>query len=103
MLQPRASVVDDVDLRLVVPGDQGLLLTPTLRYEVSDPYRLIMPSGVLDSSAATYTALDDRRVRINGGTWTPSEQYTVKLEGAAPHLVIVRLGSAGLCRHRPGR
>ena len=38
MLQPPASVVDDVDLRLVVPGDQGLLLTATLRYEVCDPY-----------------------------------------------------------------
>jgi hypothetical protein len=38
MLQPHASVVDDVDLRLVVPGDQGLLLTATLRYEVCDPY-----------------------------------------------------------------
>ncbi|MCU1378998.1 MAG: hypothetical protein JWN29_1981 [Acidimicrobiales bacterium] len=53
-------------------------------YEVSDPYRLIMPSGVLDSSAATYTAVDDRRVRVNGGRWTPSDQYTVKLEGSAP-------------------
>ena len=38
MLQPPVSVVDDVDLRLVVPGDEGLLLTATLRYEASDPY-----------------------------------------------------------------
>ena len=38
MLQPPVSVVDDVDLRLVVPGDEGLRLTATLRYEVSDPY-----------------------------------------------------------------
>lgn len=53
-------------------------------YEVADPYRLVMPSGVLDSSAATYTAVDDRRVRVRGGTWTPAERYTVKLEGAAP-------------------
>jgi hypothetical protein len=53
-------------------------------YEVSDPYRLIMPSGVLDSRAATYTAIDERRVRVSGGTWTPAERYTVKLEGAAP-------------------
>jgi hypothetical protein len=53
-------------------------------YEVADPHRLIMPSGVLDSGAAVYTALDDRRVRVEGGTWTPSAQYTVKLEGSAP-------------------
>ncbi len=38
MLQPPVSVVDDVDLRLVVPGDEGLRLTATLRYDVSDPY-----------------------------------------------------------------
>ena len=38
MLQPPVSVVDDVDLRLVVPGDEGLLLTATLRFEACDPY-----------------------------------------------------------------
>jgi hypothetical protein len=38
MLQPPVSVVDDVDLRLVVPGDEGLHLTATLRYEASDPF-----------------------------------------------------------------
>ncbi|GAB3588935.1 SsgA family sporulation/cell division regulator [Angustibacter peucedani] len=38
MLQPPVQVVDDVDLKLVVPGDEGLLLTATLRYEVADPY-----------------------------------------------------------------
>jgi hypothetical protein len=86
------------DSLLVTFDDDGVILEaldPNVRctpasvaahtfYEVSDPYRLIMPSGVLDSSAATYTAIDDRRVRIDGGTWTPSAQYTVKLEGAAP-------------------
>jgi hypothetical protein len=53
-------------------------------YETADPYRLIMPSGVLDARAATYEALDDRRVRVRGGSFTPSADYTVKLEGAAP-------------------
>jgi hypothetical protein len=53
-------------------------------YETADPYRLIMPSGVLDARAATYDAVDERRVRVRGGSWTPSADYTVKLEGAAP-------------------
>jgi hypothetical protein len=53
-------------------------------YETADPYRLIMPSGTLDGRSATYEALDDRRVRVRGGTFTPSTDYTVKLEGAAP-------------------
>jgi hypothetical protein len=79
----------DADGFVLEPCDPALRCTPAsvaahTLYEVSDPYRLIMPSGVLDAGAATYTALDERRVRVSGGTWTPSEQYTVKLEGAAP-------------------
>lgn len=38
MLQPPVSVVKDVDLRLVVPGDEGVPLTATLRFEASDPF-----------------------------------------------------------------
>jgi Acyclic terpene utilisation family protein AtuA len=53
-------------------------------YETADPYRLTMPSGTLDARSATYEALDDRRVKVRGGTFTPSDVYTAKLEGAAP-------------------
>jgi hypothetical protein len=53
-------------------------------YETADPYRLTMPSGTLDARTATYEAVDDRRVRVRGGTFTPSDTYTAKLEGAAP-------------------
>ena len=79
----------DDDGFVLEPLDPNVRCTPgsvaahTL-YEVSDPYRLVMPSGVLDSRAATYTAVDDRRVRVSGGSWTPAERYTVKLEGSAP-------------------
>lgn len=38
MLQRPGSVTHEVDLRLVSPDDEGLLLTATLRYEPSDPY-----------------------------------------------------------------
>lgn len=38
MSEPLMPVVDEVDLRLVVPGDEGLLLTATLRYDPCDPY-----------------------------------------------------------------
>ncbi|MDW4549139.1 acyclic terpene utilization AtuA family protein [Defluviimonas sp. D31] len=50
-------------------------------YENSDPFLLYEPGGVLDVTAATYTALDDRRVRVEGSVWRPGP-YTVKLEGA---------------------
>ena len=38
MLQRPATVVHEVDLRLVAPGDEGLRLTATLRYQPCDPY-----------------------------------------------------------------
>lgn len=50
-------------------------------YENSDPFRLYEPGGHLDVSRARYTALDSRRVRVEGSDWVPGP-YTVKLEGA---------------------
>ncbi|MCU9848075.1 DUF1446 domain-containing protein [Defluviimonas sp. WL0024] len=50
-------------------------------YENSDPFLLYEPGGVLDVTDATYAALDDRRVRVEGSVWRPGP-YTVKLEGA---------------------
>lgn len=38
MLKPPVTVVDEVDLRLVVPGDEGVRLSATLRYETADPF-----------------------------------------------------------------
>lgn len=71
------------------PLDPMLRCTPAsvathTLYEVADPYRLTMPSGVLDSRDARYVALDERRVRVTGGSWRPADTYTVKLEGSTP-------------------
>jgi hypothetical protein len=71
------------------PLDPDLRCTPAsvaahTLYETADPYRLIMPSGVLDARTATYEALDERRVKVRGGTFSNAETYTAKLEGAAP-------------------
>ncbi len=74
---------------ILEPLDPALRCTPrsvaahTL-YETADPYRLVQPSGTLDAREARYIALDERRVRVVGGTFTPAEEYTAKLEGAAP-------------------
>ena len=73
---------------ILEPLDPALRCTPrsvaahTL-YETADPYRLIQPSGTLDARDAKYTALDERRTRVVGGTFTPATEYTAKLEGAA--------------------
>lgn len=51
-------------------------------YENSDPFRLIEPGGILDVERCTYTALDERVVRVTGSVFEPGP-YTMKLEGAA--------------------
>ncbi len=51
-------------------------------YENADPFILHEPGGYLDVTGADYTALDDRRVRVEGSAWIPSDTYNVKLEGA---------------------
>ncbi|KOV61030.1 acyclic terpene utilization AtuA family protein [Streptomyces sp. MMG1121] len=71
----------------VEPLDPDSRLTPhsvaahTL-YENANPYLIAEPSGTLDTTDATYTALDDRRVRVAGARYLPAETYTVKLEGS---------------------
>jgi hypothetical protein len=52
-------------------------------YENANPWLMREPSGTLDTSAATYVALDHRRVRVEGSRFHPADQYTIKLEGAA--------------------
>jgi hypothetical protein len=72
----------------VQPLAQGASCTPHsvsahMLYENADPINLTEPGGSLNVSEAVYTALDDRSVRVTGSQWIPSENYTVKLEGAA--------------------
>ncbi len=83
---------------LIAFDDQGFTITPMgkdahatpqtvsahMLYENSDPYILYEPGGHLDVTGATYTALNDRNVRVQGSKWVPSDRYTVKLEGARP-------------------
>ena len=63
-------------------------------YENADPFRLYEPSGMLDTTAAEYEAISDRAVRVTGSRFVPTEQYTVKLEGAeyVGHRFVVVAG-----------
>ena len=77
----------DADGFTVEPMGQNARATPYtvsahMLYENSNPLQLYEPGGHLDVTGATYTALDDRRVRVTGSAWVPSDTYTVKLEGA---------------------
>ncbi len=82
-------VTIDGDGFTLEPLDPGSSCTPRsvaahMLYENADPFRMREPAGTLGTTDATYTALDGRRVRVTGSRFEPADQYTVKLEGAAP-------------------
>jgi Acyclic terpene utilisation family protein AtuA len=61
-------------------------------YENADPFEVIEPSGVMDTRAARYFALDAKSVRVEGSKFRTAERYTVKLEGvrlAAYQTIVV--------------
>ena len=65
-------------------------------YEQATPYLLIEPEGTLHLEGVNYTAVDHHRTRAAGAEWRPAEQFTVKLEGAAPvgERMLILAGSA---------
>ncbi len=87
--QPNTGVIqidfDDTGFT-ILPLADDTYATPNsvsahMLYENSDPFLLYEPGGHLDVTHATYTALDERTVRVEGSIWVPGP-YTVKLEGA---------------------
>ena len=79
----------DADGFTVEPLDPDTACTPEsvaahMLYENADPFRLTEPSGVLDTTHATYAAVDTRRVRVTGSRFEPATQVTIKLEGSGP-------------------
>lgn len=64
-------------------------------YENADPIYLVEPGGVLDVSAADYSSVDSRTVRVTGSQWLP-RKYTMKLEGAGggPFQTLMLVGIA---------
>jgi hypothetical protein len=72
---------------VVEPPNPGMRCSPVsvvahTLYENADPFHLYEPSGMLDTTAAEYTALNDRAVRVTGSRFVPADRYTVRLEGA---------------------
>jgi len=49
-------------------------------YEKADPYKLYLPGGEVDLSNATYTQVDEYRVRVSGSRFI-EKPYTLLLEG----------------------
>jgi hypothetical protein len=70
---------------VVEPPHPEMACTPTsvvahTLYENADPYRLVEPSGTLDTTRAIYEAVNERAVRVSGSRFEPAERYTVRLE-----------------------
>ncbi|KOS57593.1 hypothetical protein Z051_03720 [Rhodococcus rhodochrous KG-21] len=66
--------------------DENLRCTPMSvaafqLYESADPFRLVQPSGVLDTTDTRYEPISDRAVRASGATFEPRDGYTLKIEG----------------------
>ncbi len=89
--EPKGRVIlatvrpDSFDLEPMNPAERctpASVAAHTL-YEKTRPDLLPGPGGVLDLRGSRYEALDDRRVRVSGSVFRPSERYSVKLEGAA--------------------
>ncbi|MGQ4267484.1 acyclic terpene utilization AtuA family protein [Nocardiopsis changdeensis] len=77
----------DRDGFTIEPLDPAVSCTPTsvaahMLYETADPFRMREPAGTIDVTGATYRAVDDRIVRVEGSRFEPAEQHTIKLEGA---------------------
>ncbi|GIJ43584.1 hypothetical protein Val02_04700 [Virgisporangium aliadipatigenens] len=71
----------------VEPLDPAAACTPTtvaahMLYETVNPFEMREPAGTLVVSDATYRALDERRVRVEGSRFELADQHTIKLEGA---------------------
>lgn len=88
-LHPDSMVAElDEEGFSIYPPNPAMRCTPASvvshsLYETSDPHRLAEPGGFLDTSGSSYTAIDDRAVRVSAGKFIPAEDYTVRLEGAS--------------------
>jgi hypothetical protein len=63
-------------------------------YEQSNPFQLEEPGGIIDLTQSRYEQVDDRKVRVTGSVWRPTERYSVKMEGArlAGHRFVALCG-----------
>jgi hypothetical protein len=82
---------------LVTLDERGFVVEPLAReaactpftvaahmfYENADPFHLREPDGLLDTTGASYHAVDGRKVRVEGSRFDVLPP-TIKLEGAAP-------------------
>jgi hypothetical protein len=84
---------------IIQAPNEALRCTPTSvaahsLYENADPYKIIEPSGILDTTFSVYEAVNDKVVKVTGSKFEKSEKFTIKLEGTrlAGYQTIVVAG-----------
>ena len=75
---------DHFDIETLQPGTRVTAQSVAAHtlYENADPFRVVEPSGTLDTSGATYEQISDTVVRVRGARFESAADYTNKLEGA---------------------
>ncbi|MFC8597132.1 acyclic terpene utilization AtuA family protein [Isoptericola sp. NPDC057191] len=75
---------DHFDVEALQPGSRltAQSVAAHTLYENADPFLVVEPSGVLDTSAAEYEQISETMVRVRGARFHASDTYTNKLEGA---------------------
>ena len=76
---------DSFDLEPMDPANRCTKITVAAHtlYEKTRPDRLPGPGGVLNLDTSRYEQITERKVRVSGSTFEPSETYQIKLEAAA--------------------
>ena len=84
---------------IIQAPNEALRCTPTSvaahsLYENADPYKIIEPSGILNTTDSVYEAVNDKVVKVTGSKFEKSEKFTIKLEGTrlAGYQTIVVAG-----------
>lgn len=81
-------IVDETGFEVVATASNSTCTPYTvsahLLYENSDPFFLVEPGVVVNTSEAVYTQRDNGHVRVENSRITKSDIYTMKLEGSGP-------------------
>ncbi|MFB6310224.1 MAG: acyclic terpene utilization AtuA family protein [Salinirussus sp.] len=79
------GVLDDDGFEVVPPNPERRCTVESVAahtlYEKGDPTTIRLPEGEVDVGNADFAAVNDRRVRVSGSTFSPSASHSVLIEG----------------------
>ncbi|AUW57157.1 3-methylaspartate ammonia-lyase [Sphingobium sp. SCG-1] len=83
---PVLATIDESGFTIVPTREGSVCTVKTVAgitlHENSDPFRVVQPTGMIDTELSRYEQIDDRSVRVTGSRYIATEHPTLKLEGA---------------------